>query len=123
MLLRQPRLLGSRVDRTLRPAVSMLTDLGLSRADIAHRVVQQPHLLACKPERYQDILRVMQERGITAEVTPYVHPSVHGKTVFALTTSRPISTASQWWSKTEFVISCFCCFSHSAIHAQPMSGL
>ena len=69
LLLRQPRLLGSSVERMLRPAVSMLTDMGFSRADIARRVVQQPHLLACKPERYHDILHAMQDYGITIEVS------------------------------------------------------
>ena len=68
LLLRQPRVLGSSVERTLRPAVSTLTDMGLSRADIARKVVQQPQLLACKPERYKGFLSVMQEYGITIEV-------------------------------------------------------
>ena len=70
LLLKRPRLLASSVERELRPAVSTLTDMGLSRANIARKVVQQPRLLYCKPERYKEILRVMQEYGITIEVPP-----------------------------------------------------
>ena len=69
VLLRLPRLLGSSREEMLRPAVSLLKNMGFSRADIARRVVQQPDLLTCKPERYQDILRVMQEYEITTEVS------------------------------------------------------
>ena len=64
----RPRLLTSCVETTLRPAVFTLTDIGLSRADLARKVVQHQQLLACKPERYKEILRVMQEHGITTEV-------------------------------------------------------
>ena len=70
LLLRHPRTLGASVERTLRPAVSTLKDMGFSRADIARKVVQQPHLLACKPERYKELLCLMQEHGITIEVQP-----------------------------------------------------
>ncbi|CAK0782084.1 hypothetical protein CVIRNUC_005550 [Coccomyxa viridis] len=68
LLLRQPRLFGANAERTLRPAVSALTEIGFSRADIARKIMQQPLLLYCKPERYREILRVMQEHGITIEV-------------------------------------------------------
>ena len=70
VILRQPRVLGLNVETTLRPRVSMLTDMGFSRAGIAREVVQQPRLLACKPERYKGILRVMQEHEFTIKVSP-----------------------------------------------------
>ena len=69
MLLRLPRLLGLSREETVRPAVSVLRSTGFSRADPARRVVQQPLLLTCKPQRYQDTLGVMQEYGITIEVS------------------------------------------------------
>ena len=74
LLLKLPKLLGTSVERTLRPGVSALTDMGFSRADIARKVVQQPLLFYCKPERYLEILRVMQEHGITIEVPPSAFP-------------------------------------------------
>ena len=74
LLLRQPRILISSVERTLRPAVSTLMEMGLSRAGIARKVVQQPCLLASKPERHREILRVMQEHGISTEVPPTPSP-------------------------------------------------
>ena len=72
----RPRLLASCVETTLRPAVFTLTDIGFSRADLARKVVQRQQLLACKPERYNEILRVMQEHGITTEVpsSPSLRP-------------------------------------------------
>ena len=86
LLLRQPRLFGANAERTLRPAVSALTEIGFSRADIARKIMQQPLLLYCKPERYREILRVMQEHGITIEVPPS-HPHVHNNTLVELTVS------------------------------------
>ena len=79
LLMRRPRLLASSVETMLRPAVSTLTDLGFSRADIARKVVQNQQLLTCKPERYKEILRVMQEHGIMIKV-PLSPSRVHGIT-------------------------------------------
>ena len=74
LLSREPQLLGASVERTLRPGVTALTDMGFSRADIARKVVQQPLLFYCKPERYKEMLRVMQEHGITIEVPSSAYP-------------------------------------------------
>ena len=74
LLLRLPKLLGASVEGTLRPGVSALTDMGFSRAAIARKVVQEPLLFYCKPERYKEMLRVMQEHGITIEVPPSAFP-------------------------------------------------
>ena len=77
LLSKLPSLLASSVEGRLRPAVSTLTDMGLSRADIARKVVRQPRLLYCKPERYTEILRIMQGHGITVEVPPSPSPLYH----------------------------------------------
>ena len=73
LLSREPKLLGASMS-TLRPAVTALREMGFSQADIARRIVQRPLLLYCKPERYREILHVMQEHGITIEVPPSTSP-------------------------------------------------
>ena len=74
LLSKLPSLLALSVEGRLRPAVATLMDMGLSRADIARKVVQQPRLLYCKPERYTEIMRTMQGCGITVEVPPSPSP-------------------------------------------------
>ena len=49
-------------------AVSFLSEMGYSNADIARMVLQQPTLLMCKPERYQAILSLMQDLGMSEMV-------------------------------------------------------
>ena len=77
LLSKLPSLLALSVEGRLRPAMSTLTDMGLSRADIARKVVQQPHLLYSKPERYREILGIMQGHGITIQVPPSSPPLYH----------------------------------------------
>jgi len=69
VLLSNSRILGRSVERSLAPAASLLAEMGHSRADVARMVVQQPFLLTCKPERYEEILSIMQEHGISEKVS------------------------------------------------------
>lgn len=69
LLLTYPRALGMSVDRTLAPAVSVLEGLGYSKAGLARIVVQQPAVLSCKAERLAEIMCVMQDFGLSKEVS------------------------------------------------------
>ena len=69
VLLSNSRILGRSVERSLAPAASLLAEMGHSRTDVARMVVQQPFLLTCKPERYEEILSIMQEHGISEKVS------------------------------------------------------
>ena len=91
LLFKLPSLLAFSVEGRLRPAVSTLMDMGLSQADIARKVVQLPQLLYCKPERYKEILCIMQGHGVTIEVPTSAFPSYHQCTTLTLNSKH-----SQW---------------------------
>jgi len=68
LLLSAPRLLGMSVDRTLQPAVSVLSEIGVPTAMLAKLAMSSPSILCVKPAKYQAFCAALKQYGIGEQV-------------------------------------------------------
>ena len=63
-LKRSPSLLGSDLERTVKPTIAFLRECGLGAGDIAKLCTRLPRILSTKPERVQAMVACAEGLGV-----------------------------------------------------------